>query len=97
MHWLELEHMILYNKHLLWDTFTIDKIFTKCANKDNSYYCGPIDIRFIGLDSIGASLEFTHDMVTYRYNLQYSIATLTYDYLGIKTMIPIVDTVPENP
>ena len=35
-------------------------------------------------------------MVRYRENIQYSIATLTYDYLGIKTMIPIVDTVPEK-
>ena len=35
-------------------------------------------------------------MVTYSENLQYSIATLNYYFLGIKTMITIVDKVPEN-
>ena len=35
-------------------------------------------------------------MARYRENLQYSITTLTYDYLGIKTMIPIVDKVPDK-
>ena len=93
IHWLELEHMRLYNTNLLWDTWTVFKTYEKCANQENSYDCGQISIRFIGLDILGASLQFTHDMVKYRENIQYSIASVTYDYLGMnKTMIPMFDT-----
>ena len=66
MHWLELEHMILYHIHMLWHTWKIDNKYAKCENQENSYDCGPISIRFIDLDSIGSSLEYTHHMVTYR-------------------------------
>ena len=56
MHWLKLEHMRLYNKNVLWDTWTIYNKCEKCANQENSYECGTISIRFIDLDTIGASL-----------------------------------------
>ena len=79
MHWLELEHMRLYNNNVLWDTWTIFKKYAKCENLENSYDCGQISIRFIYLYTIGASLYFKHDMVRYRDNIQYSIASLTYD------------------
>ena len=57
-------------KHVLWDTWIIYNTYAKCVNQANSYDCGPIAIRFIDLDTIGASLDFTHDMVRYRDNLQ---------------------------
>ena len=69
IHWLEFEHMRLYKEHVLWDTWTIYNTYTKCANQENSYDCGPIAIRCIDLDTLGASLEFSHDMVWYRENL----------------------------
>ena len=56
MHWLEFEHMKLYNKNVLWDTWTIYNKYTKYANQENNYDCGPIAIRFIYLDTLGASL-----------------------------------------
>ena len=80
-----------------WDSWTIYNPYTKCTKQDKNYDCGPIAIRFIYLDTLGASLVFSHDIVQYRKILQFSIPSVTYDYLGIdKTKIPIVDFVPDR-
>ena len=73
MHWLEFEHMRLYKEHVSWDEWAIYNPYTKCIKQENNYDCGPIAIRFIDLDTLGASLEFANDMVLYRDNLQLSI------------------------
>ena len=63
MHWLEFEYMRLNNKHVSWDAWTMYNPYTKFTKKDNNYDCGPIAIKFIDLDTLGASLVFSHDMV----------------------------------
>ena len=97
MHWLEFEYMRFNKKHVSWDSWTIYNPYKKCNKQDNNYNCGRIAIKFIDLDKLGSSLVFSHDMVRYREILQFSIASVTYDYLGInKAKIPIVDFVPEK-
>ena len=89
--------MRLYNKHVSWDAWTIYNPYTKCTKQDNNYDCGPITIKFIDLDTLGALLVFSHDMVRYREILQSSVSSVIYDYLGInKPKIPIVDFVPDK-
>ena len=60
MHWLEFDYMGFYNKHVSWKIYNP---YTKCTKQDKNYDCGPITIRFIDLDKLGASLVFSHDMV----------------------------------
>ena len=66
MNWLDYEHMRLNKEYITWDPWTIYNPYTTCTKQDNNYDCGPFAIKFIDLDTLGALLLFSNNMVRYR-------------------------------
>ena len=89
--------MRLNNKFMKWDEWAIYNPYSKCTKQLNNYDCGSFVIKFIDLDTLGESLLFSNDMIRCREELQFSIASVSYKYLGIHPpKIPIVNLAPEQ-
>ena len=97
MHWIDYEHMKFDNKKLIWDEWKVSNPFTRCTTQTNGYDCGVYAIKYIDFDSLDASLMFPKKMVQYREFLQYSICTLTYNFLGVNEVdVPNIDSIPDQ-